>query len=151
MIKKLRVKTVSLGRDVKIPYPDLVNLYGCILGDEVFVGPFVEVQKNVIIGNKTRISSHSFICEGVKIGEGVFVAHGVMFINDLFDSYDTKSWKMRNTIIEDGVRIGSNATILPVKIGKNSIIGAGAVVTRDVPHGVIVAGNPARILRKVKM
>lgn len=145
----LKNTTVKLGKDVKIPYPDLVNLYGCVLKDRVFVGPFVEIQKNVVIGKDSRVSSHSFICEGTAIGKNVFIAHGVMFINDLFDSLNIKSWKMRKVIVGDGVRIGSNATILPVKIGKNSIIGAGSVVTCDVPSGVIVAGNPARVLRKV--
>lgn len=141
----MKDKTVKVGKNVKIPYPNLVNLYGCVLGDKVFVGPFVEIQNNVVIGINTRISSHSFICEGVKIGKDVFIAHGVMFINDIFESKDIKSWKMKNTFIEDGVRIGSNATILPVRIGKNSIVGAGAVVTRDVPRDVVVVGNPARI------
>lgn len=137
---------VKLGENVKIPYPDLVNLYGCVLGDGVFVGPFVEIQKGVVVGNNSRISSHSFICEGVTIGENVFVAHGVMFINDKFDSPDIKSWQIENVVVEDNVRIGSNATILPVRIGKNAIIGAGAVVTKNVPEGSVVVGNPARIL-----
>ncbi|MBI4058785.1 N-acetyltransferase [Candidatus Microgenomates bacterium] len=141
-------KTVKLGKDVKIPYPDLVNLYGCVLGDNVFVGPFVEIQKNVTIGKNSRVSSHSFICEGVTVGDNVFIAHGVMFINDLYDSPNTKNWVMKNTFIEDNVRIGSNVTILPVRIGKNSIIGAGAVVIRHVPDGAVVIGNPGRVLRK---
>lgn len=143
-------KSVKIGKDVKIPYPRLVNLFGCVLGDRVFVGPFVEIQKGVVIGKNTRISSHSFICEGVSLGRSVFVAHSVVFINDLFDSENIKSWKLKRTIVEDGVRIGSNATILPCVVGKGSIIGAGAVVTRDVPQGVVVAGNPAKVLRKIK-
>lgn len=139
-------KTIKLGSGVKIPFPKLVNLYGCTIGDGVFVGPFVEIQKNVVIGKNSRVSSHSLICEGVEVGEDVFIGHGVMFINDLFDSPDINSWSMKKTAVEDRVRIGSNATILPVKIGKNSIIGAGAVVTHDVPKNSVVAGNPARIL-----
>lgn len=141
-------KSVKLGKNVKIPYPGLVNLYGCVLGDGVFVGPFVEIQKDVVVGKNSRISSHAFICEGVTIGDNVFVAHGVMFINDLFDATNNKDWIRRNTFIEDNVRIGSNATILPVRIGKNSIIGAGAVVTKHVPEGAVVVGNPGRVLRE---
>lgn len=141
-------KTVKLGSGVKIPFPKLVNLYGCMIGDGVFIGPFVEIQKNVMIGKNSKISSHSFICEGVNIGEDVFIGHGVMFINDLFDSKNIKSWKMKETIVEDKARIGSNATILPVRLGKNSIIGAGSVVTRDVLKSTTVAGNPARVLKK---
>ncbi len=127
-----------------------VNLYGCEIKENVFIGPFVEIQKNSIIGKNSRISSHSFICEGVEIGENVFVAHGVMFINDLFDSDKIENWVMRKTEIGNNVRIGSNCTILPVKIGENSIIGAGSVVTKDIPENVVVAGNPAKILRKIK-
>lgn len=142
-------KTVKLGRNVKIPFPDLVNLYDCVLGDNVFVGPFVEIQKNAVVGKNSRISSHTFICEGVTIGENVFIAHGVMFINDLFDSPDIKSWVMRNTFVEDNVRIGANVTIFPVRIGKNSIIGAGAVVTKHVPENSVVVGNPGRVIRRL--
>lgn len=144
-------KEVEIAQGVKIFYPELVNLYGCKLGANVFVGPFVEIQKSVVIGENSRISSHSFICEGVTIGHDVFVAHGVMFINDLFsDSEGMKDWKIKYTEIGDNVRIGSNATILPVKIGEHAIIGAGSVVTKDVPPWTIVAGNPARFLRKIK-
>jgi acetyltransferase-like isoleucine patch superfamily enzyme len=140
---------VKLGKNVKIPYPDMVNLYGCELGNNVFVGPFVEIQKGVKIGSGSRISSHTFICEGVSIGKKVFVAHGVMFINDKFsDSKNLKDWKMRKTIIEDNVRIGSNATLLPVKIGRGCIIGAGAVVVKNVPEKSIVVGNPGKVIRK---
>jgi acetyltransferase-like isoleucine patch superfamily enzyme len=121
-----------------------VNLYGCKIGENTFIGPFVEIQKNVTIGNRTRISSHSFVCDDVTIGDDCFVAHGVMFINDLFDSPDIKSWIKRPTKIGNNVRIGSNATILPVDIGDNVIIGAGAVVTKDVPSNTIVKGNPAK-------
>ncbi|KKU10942.1 MAG: N-acetylglucosamine-1-phosphate uridylyltransferase/acetyltransferase, partial [Candidatus Woesebacteria bacterium GW2011_GWB1_45_5] len=108
-------KNVKLGRGVKIPFPDLVNLYGCTLGANVFVGPFVEIQKGVRIGNSSRISSHTFLCEGVVVGKKVFIAHGVMFINDKFADAKGKKWKLRKTYIEDGVRIGSNATVLPVR------------------------------------
>lgn len=141
---------VKKASGVKIPYPGLVNLYGCKLGKGVFVGPFVEIQKGVTVGEKSRISSHSFICEGVEIGKEVFVAHGVMFINDKFTSSKKtgKGWILKKTVVEDGVRIGSNATILPVRIGKKAIIGAGAVVTKNVPQGKTVIGNPARIFRK---
>lgn len=121
-----------------------INLYGCIISEDVFIGPFVEIQKNVFIGRASRISSHSFICEDVTIGENCFIGHGVMFTNDKFDSSDLKSWIKRPTSIGNNVRIGSNATILPVSIGDNAIIGAGAVVTKDVPANSIVKGNPAK-------
>lgn len=146
---------VKMGEGVKIFYPELVNLYGCTLGKNVSIGPFVEIQKGVVIGDNTRISSHSFICEGVQIGKDVFIAHGVMFINDVFsDSQPMEEgeydWKMNTTKVGDKVRIGSNSTILPVKIGKGAIIGAGSVVTKDVPAWTIVAGNPACILRRIR-
>ncbi len=140
--------SVKKSKSVKIPYPSLVNLYGCKLGKDVFVGPFVEIQSGVTVGDRSRISSHSFICEGVTIGNDVFIAHGVMFINDKYSDSKGKKWVLRKTLVGDGVRIGSNATILPVTIGKGAIIGAGAVITKDIPPGKIVAGNPARILRK---
>lgn len=121
-----------------------INIYGCSIAENVFVGPFVEIQKNTSIGNGSRISSHSFICEDVTIGENCFIGHGVMFINDKFDSPDIKSWIKRTTRIGNNVRIGSNATILPVEIGDNVIIGAGAVVTKNVPANTTVKGNPAK-------
>jgi len=128
---------------LNVPFPHLVNIYpGAVLGNDVFVGPFVEIQDETIIGARTRISSHSFICQGVAIGEDCFIGHGVMFINDLFDT--AERWVKRYTWIGDNVRIGSNATILPVVIGKGAIIGAGAVVTKHVPQGAIVKGNPAK-------
>jgi acetyltransferase-like isoleucine patch superfamily enzyme len=141
------MKNCKIGENVTIIHPS--NMYECELSDDVFVGPFVEIQKNVKVGKGTRISSHSFICEGVEIGERVFIAHGVMFVNDLFDFEDTSSWIMRSTKIGNNVRIGSNATILPVEIGDNSIIGAGAVVTKNVPSNTLLAGNPAKIIRSI--
>jgi acetyltransferase-like isoleucine patch superfamily enzyme len=121
-----------------------INVYGCSIEENAFVGPFVEIQKNSYIGRGSRISSHSFICEDVTIGENCFIGHGVMFINDKFDSPDIKSWIKRPTLIGNNVRIGSNATILPVEIGDNAVIGAGAVVTKNVPANTTVKGNPAK-------
>lgn len=121
-----------------------INIYGCVIEKDVFIGPFVEIQKNVIIGAGSKISSHSFICEDVKIGKNCFIGHGVMFTNDKFDSPDIKSWIKRPTCIGNNVRIGSNATILPINIGDNAVIGAGAVVTKDVPANSIIKGNPAK-------
>lgn len=142
---------VKLGKNVKIPYPDMVNLYGCELGDNVFIGPFVEIQKGVKVGKGCRIGSHTFICEGVKIGQKVLIAHGVMFINDKFSDSKKmgKGWILHKTKIEDNVRIGSNVTILPVRVGKGSIIGAGSVVVKNVPDKSIVVGNPGKVTRKI--
>ena len=135
------MKNVKLGENVTISH--FTNLYGCELGDNVFVGPFVEIQSNVKVGKNSRISSHSFLCSGVEIGEDCFIAHGVMFTNDKFTE-DRDNWVERKTVIGNNVRIGSNATILPVTIGEGAVIGAGSVVTKDVPAGVTVKGNPAK-------
>jgi acetyltransferase-like isoleucine patch superfamily enzyme len=145
---------LKLIRDCKI-HPtarvcDFVNLYECELEEDVFVGPFVEIQRGVVVRRGTRISSHSFLCEGVIIGENCFIAHGVMFTNDKYDSHlpNQGDYILRKTVIGDHVRVGSNATLLPVTVGPHAIIGAGAVVTRDVPAGAVMAGNPARVLRR---
>ncbi len=134
-----------VGKNMRVIMPS--NLYGCVLGDDVFIGPFCEIQKNSSIGDGTRVSSHSFICEGVHIGKECFIGHGVMFINDKSPKPNNEQWKLEYTLVGDNVSIGSNATILPVKIGDGAIIGAGAVVTKDVPAGVTVVGNPAHELR----
>ena len=146
---------VKLGRDVKIS--GFVNLYGCEIGDETKIGPFVEVQKNARVGRRCKIQSHTFICEGVTIEDEVMVGHGVMFINDR-DPWAVNpdgtlkteaDWECIPTLVKKRASIGSNATILcGVTIGEGALVGAGAVVTRDVPPDTIVAGNPARILRK---
>ncbi|HTR30447.1 MAG TPA: acyltransferase [Puia sp.] len=143
-----QIKDVVFGPGVKVVEP--VNLYGCSIGEGCFIGPFVEIQKNVSIGNRTKVQSHCFICELVRVGEDCFIGHGVMFINDLFETGgpaggDVSKWK--RTAIGNHVSIGSNATILPVSICDGAVIGAGAVVTRDIVKRGIYAGNPARLLR----
>jgi len=147
---------VKLGRDVKI-YA-FVNLYGCEIGDESKIGAFVEIQKGVRIGRRVKISSHTFICEGVTIEDEVFIGHGVMFINDRYPRASTPEgelqteadWEPVPTIVKKGASIGSNATILcGVTIGEGAIVGAGSVVTKDVPPFTIVAGNPAQVFRKI--
>ena len=142
------VVDVNFGHGVTVVNP--VNLYGCTIGDDCFIGPFVEIQRNAAIGARTRVQSHAFICELVTIGADGFVGHGVMFINDLFKQggpdYDTdEHW--RPTIIGDRVSIGSNATLLPVEVCDDVVIGAGAVVTKDITEPGFYAGNPARCLR----
>ena len=139
---------VIIGKDTIIVKP--VNMYGCSVGSNSFIGPFVEIQKDVKIGNYTKIQSHSFICELVEIGDNCFIGHGVMFINDLFDSGspangDKSKWKPTN--ISNNVSIGSNATILPINICENVVIGAGSVVTKDIIYSGIYAGNPAKFVR----
>lgn len=141
---------VIVGEEVKVVLP--VNLYGCVLGDHCFVGPFVEIQKNVVIGKRTKVQSHTFICELVTIGEDCFIGHGVMFINDTFDSggpANGNKLKWKKTNIGNNVAIGSNATILPVTVCANTVIGAGSVVTKDIDLPGIYAGNPARLIRKL--
>ena len=142
-------KDVELGRDVRIFHPELVNLYGCSVGDETRIGTFVEIQAGAKIGSRCKISSHTFICELVTIGEDCFIGHGVMFINDTFSSGGPSGghkelW--RETVIGNRVSIGSNATILPVRIADDVVIGAGAVVTKDITAPGTYAGNPARRL-----
>jgi len=148
---------VKLGRDVKLS--KFINLYGCEIGDETKIGAFVEIQKNASIGKRCKISSHTFVCEGVSIEDNVFIGHGVMFINDLYPRATTAAgglqteadWRVERTVVKKGASIGSGATILAnTCIGENAIVGAGAVVTKDVPANTIVAGNPARILRQIE-
>lgn len=142
------IRDVSFGANVKVMEP--CNLYECSIGDDSFVGPFTEIQKGAIIGKRCKVQSHSFICELVTIGDDCFIGHGVIFINDLFSnggpSGNREQWKP--THIGNKVSIGSNATILPVSICDNVVIGAGAVVTKDIDAPGIYAGNPARLLRK---
>lgn len=146
-----KVVNVTFGKDVKVVEP--VNIYDCKIGDSCFIGPFVEIQKNVVVGQKTKIQSHSFLCELVTIGSNCFIGHGVMFINDLFEDGapaqgDQSKWK--STKIGNNVSIGSNATILPVEICDNVVIGAGSVVTKNITKSGVYAGNPAKFLRKVE-
>jgi acetyltransferase-like isoleucine patch superfamily enzyme len=147
---------VKLGKDVKLS--TFINLYGCEIGDETKIGAFVEIQKKATVGKRCKISSHTFICEGVSIEDNVFVGHGVTFINDVYPrataadgQLQTEAdWKVEPTVVKKGASIGSGATILcNVTIGERAIVGAGAVVTRDVPAGAVVAGNPARVKRSV--
>ena len=144
-----QIRDVIFGKDVKVVQP--VNLYECNIGDNCFIGPFVEIQGNAVVGNGTRVQSHSFICEGVTIGEDCFIGHGVMFINDVFatggPAGDKAGWK--NTQIGNRVSIGSNATLLPVSICDEVVIGAGAVVTKDITEKGIYAGNPAKLIRRL--
>ncbi len=148
---------VQLGKDVRLA--KFINLYGCAIGDNTKIGAFVEVQKNAVIGRNCKISSHTFICEGVTIEDDVFIGHGVTFVNDTYPratAADGKlqteaDWKVEPTLVKKGASIGSGATILAnVTIGERAIVGAGSVVTRDVLPDTIVAGNPAKIIRKVE-
>ncbi len=148
---------VKLGKDVK--FSKFINLYGCEIGDESKIGAFVEIQKNATVGKRCKISSHSFICEGVQIEDNVFIGHGVTFINDSYPRATTvgghlqteADWKVERTLIKKGASIGSGATILAnITVGENAIVGAGSVVTKDVPPHCIVAGNPAKVLRYIE-
>jgi acetyltransferase-like isoleucine patch superfamily enzyme len=132
------IKNCKIHKSVKIPFPDLVNLYGCEIGAGSFIGPFCEITRGVIIGKNCRIQSHSFICGGVILGNDVFIGHGVTFTNDKFPKANNKDWVMEKTYVGNGSSIGSNSTILPVRIGKNVLIGAGTVVTKDVKDNTIV-------------
>jgi len=149
---------VRLGKNVKLA--KFINLYGCSIGDNTKIGAFVEIQKNAVIGRNCKISSHSFICEGVTIEDNVFIGHGVMFINDLYPratngngNLQTESdWKVERTLVAKGASIGSGATVLAnVTIGENALIGAGSVVTKNVPANAVVAGNPARLMRYISL
>jgi acetyltransferase-like isoleucine patch superfamily enzyme len=149
-LKSVGIKSVDFGSNVTVIEP--VNLYGCSIGDNSFVGPFVEIQKNVTIGKNTKIQSHSFVCELVSIGDECFIGHGVMFINDLFSegrpaNGNKDFWK--NTKIGDNVSIGSNATILPVEICDHVVIGAGAVVTKNIVESGVYVGNPAKKIKEI--
>ena len=147
---------VKLGKDVKLA--QFVNLYGCEIGDYTKIGAFVEIQKNARVGERCKISSHTFICEGVTIEDNVFIGHGVVFINDMYPRATTsegqlqteRDWKVETTVVKKGASIGSGATILAnVTVGENAIVGAGSVVTKTVPPNTVVAGNPARVIRAV--
>jgi UDP-2-acetamido-3-amino-2,3-dideoxy-glucuronate N-acetyltransferase len=152
-------ESVRLGINVRVFQPDLVNLYGCAIGDETKIGAFVEIQKNADIGARCKISSHTFICEGVSIEDEVFIGHGVMFINDRYPraanadgTLQTEAdWQVESTRVRRGASVGSGATIMGgVTVGERAIVGAGAVVTKDVPAFAIVAGVPARVIGDVR-
>lgn len=147
---------VKLGQGVKLS--KFINMYGCVIGDETKIGAFVEIQKNSSVGRRCKISSHTFVCEGVTIEDNVFIGHGVTFVNDSYpratapdgEIQTEKDWRVEKTLVKRGASIGSGSTILAnLVIGENAIVGAGSVVTRDVPANVIVAGNPAKVLRSI--
>jgi len=149
---------VKLGENVQLS--KFINLYGCQIGDEAKIGAFVEIQKNARVGKRCKVSSHSFICEGVVIEDNVFIGHGVIFTNDIYPRatnpdgalQTNADWKVRPTVVRKGASIGSGVTLLcNLSVGENAIVGAGSVVTRDVPSNAIVAGNPARVLRYIQV
>jgi UDP-2-acetamido-3-amino-2,3-dideoxy-glucuronate N-acetyltransferase len=151
------LNNVKVGENVR--FFNFVNAYGCLVGDNSKVGAFVEIQKGATIGKNCKISSHSFICEGVHIADNVFIGHGVMFTNDMFpratnpdgSQQTEEDWKLLETFVLEGASIGSNATILcGITIGKNALVGAGAVVVKDVPDNAVVAGNPAKVIKYLK-
>ena len=149
-IRKAGIVDVTFGNGVTVVEP--VNLYGCTIGDDCFIGPFVEIQRGAIIGKRSKIQSHAFICELVTIGDDCFISHGAMFINDVFSTGAPAKGRQdlwRSTRIGHGVSIGTNATILPVTICDQVVVGAGAVVTKDITSPGIYAGNPARLLRSL--
>lgn len=148
-----KIRDVEFGNNVRVM--DFVNLYGCKIGDDTLVGPFVEIQENVTIGSRCKIESHTFVCAGTVIGDGVFVGHHVTFTNDRYPASTTSDgeikgsddWELSPCIIEEGASIGSGAVLLPgVRVGERALVGAGAVVTKDVESGAVVAGNPARVM-----
>lgn len=155
----MAINDVKRGVGVHIPQPELVNLYGCTIGDETRIGAFVEIQKNAIVGARCKISSHSFICEGVTLEDEVFIGHGVMFINDRFPRATTATgllqsgtdWSVIRTTVRRRASVGSGATILcGLEIGEEAVVGAGAVVTADIPAFAIVVGSPAKVIGDVR-
>src|SRR6266480_5687460 len=147
--KLQNINRCKIGKRTKIY--DFVNLYDCTIGEACIIGTFVEIQKDVIIGDKVKIESHSFICSGVTIEDAVFIGHHVVFTNDKYPDATDQDWKLEKTIIKKNASIGSNATILPgVTVGENALVGAGSVVTKDVPKNTIVVGNPAKVIRKLQ-